>query len=58
VKLHVKGGFFIEDDLTEFDAPFFNLTAEVAKSMDPQLRLMLEGVYNATESGKLATRFP
>lgn len=54
----MKGGFFIEDDLTEFDAPFFNLTAEVAKSMDPQLRLMLEGVYNATESGKLAPRFP
>ncbi|KAI4621629.1 Type I Iterative PKS [Alternaria sp. BMP 0032] len=51
--LHVKGGFFIEDDLTEFDAPFFNLTAEVAKSMDPQLRLMLEGVYNATESAGL-----
>jgi acyl transferase domain-containing protein len=50
----VKGGFFIDEDLTEFDAPFFNLTAEAAKAMDPQLRLLLEGVYQATEDGKLA----
>ncbi|KNG44599.1 polyketide synthase [Stemphylium lycopersici] len=53
--LHVKGGFFIEDDLTEFDAPFFNLTADAAKAMDPQLRLLLEGVYQATESAGIPT---
>ncbi|KAI1563604.1 Polyketide synthase modules protein, partial [Pyrenophora tritici-repentis] len=53
--LHVKGGFFIEEDLTKFDAPFFNLTAEAAKAMDPQLRLLLEGVYQATENAGIPT---
>ncbi|CAN9258147.1 unnamed protein product [Alternaria alternata] len=53
--LHVKGGFFIDEDLTEFDAPFFNLTAEAAKAMDPQLRLLLEGVYQATEDAGIPT---
>ncbi|KAG9190441.1 hypothetical protein G6011_08529 [Alternaria panax] len=53
--LHVKGGFFIEEDLTEFDAPFFNLTADAAKAMDPQLRLLLEGVYQATEDAGIPT---
>ena len=53
----MKGGFFIDEDLTKFDAPFFNLTADAAKAMDPQLRLLLEGVYQATEDGKLAIIF-
>lgn len=36
--LSVKGAYFLPDDIYAFDAPFFNITAEEATSMDPQLR--------------------
>jgi acyl transferase domain-containing protein len=36
--LSSKGGYFLPDDIYAFDAPFFNVTAEEAESMDPQLR--------------------
>jgi len=37
------------DDVDCFDADFFNIPAEEAKSIDPQLRLMLEETYHAVE---------
>ncbi|KAL2167896.1 hypothetical protein VTG60DRAFT_683 [Thermothelomyces hinnuleus] len=43
------GGYFMTEDVTRFDAGFFNLSADVASSMDPQIRLLLETVYEATE---------
>ncbi|KJY00886.1 polyketide synthase like protein [Zymoseptoria brevis] len=46
---HTKGGYFLESDPYTFDAQFFNLTAELASAMDPQLRMLLEGVYEAVE---------
>nr|Q86ZD9.1 RecName: Full=Squalestatin tetraketide synthase; Short=SQTKS; AltName: Full=Highly reducing polyketide synthase 1; Short=HR-PKS 1; AltName: Full=Squalestatin S1 biosynthesis cluster protein pks1 [Phoma sp. C2932]AAO62426.1 type I polyketide synthase [Phoma sp. C2932] len=47
---HVVGGHFLEEDPSLFDASFFNLSAEAAKTMDPQFRLQLESVYEAMES--------
>lgn len=51
--MNVKGGYFIEDDISAFDAPFFNFSCETASAMDPQMRLQLESVYETTEDGKL-----
>ncbi|KAK2755488.1 Type I Iterative PKS [Arachnomyces sp. PD_36] len=47
---NVKGGYFLEEDVGLFDPSFFNFTAEVAASMDPQIRLLLEVTYEAFES--------
>nr|ALQ32938.1 putative polyketide synthase [Fusarium sacchari] len=48
--MHVRAGYFINEDLGNFDAAFFNLSAETAASMDPQFRLQLESVYEALEN--------
>ncbi|KAF7554507.1 hypothetical protein G7Z17_g2865 [Cylindrodendrum hubeiense] len=45
----VSGGYFLQEDVSLFDAPFFNLPADVASAMDPQVKLLLESVYEATE---------
>ncbi|KAK4866744.1 hypothetical protein LT330_007907 [Penicillium expansum] len=47
---NVKGGCFLQEDVGLFDTSFFGLTAEVAASMDPQIRLLLEVTYEALES--------
>ncbi|KAM0541306.1 hypothetical protein ACHAPJ_013300 [Fusarium lateritium] len=46
---NVLGGHFLKEDVSFFDASFFNLSAEVAASMDPQTRLQLEAVFEAAE---------
>ncbi|KAI1412829.1 hypothetical protein F5Y13DRAFT_199683 [Hypoxylon sp. FL1857] len=46
---HVIGGHFLKEDVARFDAGFFNFPADVACSMDPQIRLLLESVYEGTE---------
>jgi acyl transferase domain-containing protein len=51
--MNVKGGYFIADDISAFDAPFFSFSSETASAMDPQMRLQLESVYEATEDGTL-----
>ncbi|CRG86478.1 Fatty acid synthase [Talaromyces islandicus] len=48
------GGYFLQDDIAHFDAPFFNITAQEAVSMDPQQRLLLECSYEALESAGIA----
>ncbi len=47
---HAQGGHFLEEDVTLFDAPFFNITAAEAKAIDPNQRLMLEVVFEALEN--------
>ncbi|KAE8385188.1 ketoacyl-synt-domain-containing protein [Aspergillus alliaceus] len=47
---HTRGGHFLQDDISRFDAPFFNINPAEAKAMDPQMRLLLESAYEAFEN--------
>ncbi|KAI1811942.1 hypothetical protein GGS20DRAFT_560344 [Poronia punctata] len=47
---NVTGGHFLQEDVSLFDAGFFSFSADVAASMDPQVRLLLETVYEASEN--------
>ncbi|PWY77879.1 polyketide synthase [Aspergillus eucalypticola CBS 122712] len=44
-------GYFLSQDVANFDASFFNLNPLEAQAMDPQHRLLLETVYEALEEG-------
>jgi acyl transferase domain-containing protein len=48
--LSSPGGHFLEGDVASFDAPFFNITAQEAKAMDPTARMLLEVTYEAFEN--------
>ncbi|KAL9578153.1 MAG: hypothetical protein Q9212_005901 [Teloschistes hypoglaucus] len=37
-----QGGYFLQQDISHFDAPFFSMTAKEAAVMDPMKRLLLE----------------
>jgi 3-oxoacyl-(acyl-carrier-protein) synthase/thioesterase domain-containing protein/acyl carrier protein len=50
-----KWGALIED-VDCFDAEFFNIAPEEAKSIDPQLRLLLEETYHAVEDAGVDMR--
>lgn len=50
-QFHIKGAHFLQESIAAFDAPFFNITANEAKSMDPRHRLLLECTYEALENG-------
>ncbi|KAK4243208.1 hypothetical protein C7999DRAFT_36471 [Corynascus novoguineensis] len=47
----VLGGYFLKDDLADFDPGLFGITPIEAMWMDPQQRKLLEVVYEALESG-------
>ncbi|EUC45778.1 hypothetical protein COCMIDRAFT_5016 [Bipolaris oryzae ATCC 44560] len=48
---NVEYGHFFQDDISKFDAPFFNMTREEAAALDPAQRLLLETTYEALENG-------
>lgn len=48
-----KGGHFLPDDIYAFDPSFFKISAEEARSMDPQHRLLLECAFEAAENAGL-----
>ncbi|KAF2491841.1 putative polyketide synthase [Lophium mytilinum] len=51
--LSCTGGHFLDQDVSSFDAPFFNVTAHEAKAMDPTARMLLEVTYEALENAGL-----
>lgn len=48
--LSYSHGYFLEQDLSLFDAPFFGIPISEASGMDPQQRLLLEVAYEALEN--------
>ncbi|KAL8903861.1 MAG: hypothetical protein Q9207_003659 [Kuettlingeria erythrocarpa] len=48
--ISAKGGYFLKQDVSHFDAPFFSTTAKEAAAMDPMKRLLLEVSYESFEN--------
>ncbi|XWW98486.1 hypothetical protein V2A60_006486 [Cordyceps javanica] len=48
--LNTTHGFFLEQDIAAFDAPFFTVNAKEAAGMDPAKRLSLEVAYETFEN--------
>ncbi|KAF3768085.1 hypothetical protein M406DRAFT_80584 [Cryphonectria parasitica EP155] len=48
--LNAQSSYFLKEDISHFDARFFNCTPSEAHTMDPQGRLLLETSYEALES--------
>ncbi|KAG5796065.1 hypothetical protein H9Q69_004899 [Fusarium xylarioides] len=44
-----KHGYFLQDDISQFDSKFFGISSAEAHSMDPQQRLFLMTTYEALE---------
>lgn len=47
---NVCNGSYLAEDISRFDAAFFNITEAEAKTMDPQHRILLECAFTALES--------
>ncbi|KAL0933411.1 pksn polyketide synthase for alternapyrone biosynthesis [Colletotrichum truncatum] len=48
--ISVTHGYFLEQDVSLFDAPFFSMTAKEAAGMDPMKRMLLEVSYEGFEN--------
>ncbi|KAH7032672.1 uncharacterized protein B0I36DRAFT_286783 [Microdochium trichocladiopsis] len=48
--LPFKSGYFLQEDISAFDARFFRVPPRDAHGMDPQQRVLLEVVYEALEN--------
>ncbi|KAK1517781.1 beta-ketoacyl synthase domain-containing protein [Colletotrichum costaricense] len=48
--VNFKGLYFLDQDITAFDARFFNVHPHEAHCLDPQQRILLETTYEALEN--------
>ena len=48
--MNVDGGYFLDEDVRQFDASFFGINNLEASYMDPQQRKLLEIVYECLEN--------
>ncbi|EXJ91415.1 hypothetical protein A1O1_04527 [Capronia coronata CBS 617.96] len=48
--IQARSGFFLQHDISLFDAPFFSITAKEAMGMDPMQRQILEVAYECFEN--------
>jgi acyl transferase domain-containing protein len=48
--INQKGGHFLNQDISAFDASFFNIAPFEAETMDPQQRVVLETSWEAVEN--------
>jgi acyl transferase domain-containing protein len=48
--VNFRGDHYLQQDISAFDAPFFSISPDEAKTMDPQQRLLLEVVYEGFEN--------
>ncbi|RDA85026.1 hypothetical protein CP532_4573 [Ophiocordyceps camponoti-leonardi (nom. inval.)] len=51
---NARGGYFMDHDLSKFDAQFFNITKQEAAAMDPKQRQLLECTYEALENAGIS----
>ncbi|KAL9603451.1 MAG: hypothetical protein Q9219_001138 [cf. Caloplaca sp. 3 TL-2023] len=56
--MNARGGYFINEDLASFDAPFFSISPAEAECIDPQQRWLLETTYHALENDSLEAGIP
>lgn len=49
-----KHGYFLEEDISNFDARFFNISSQEAATMDPKQRLLLQTTYEALENAGIS----
>ena len=48
--MNMRGGYFIKDDIRNFDNEFFGILNQEATYMDPQQRKLLEVVFECFET--------
>lgn len=48
--MNTKGGYFLKEDIRDFENSFFGINNLEATSMDPQQRKLLEVVFECFES--------
>ncbi|KAF5120168.1 Ochratoxin highly reducing polyketide synthase ota1 [Metarhizium anisopliae] len=54
--IYSNGGYFLKDDINNFDSAFFQLPENDVVAMDPQQKMLLESVYHALENAGMSMK--